>query len=166
MPLYFAYGSNLDRAAMAVRCPRSKVLGIARLMRHRVVILQAGYASVQRDPRAMVEGLLYDLALADVAALDRYEAVAQGLYAKRVQKVIRDGGGTARALIYVGRGAGDGKPLPGYLEGVIAAAREAGLSPGHIGALEGLVASGNGVRSRLPGLKAVHGGVDQPPKTL
>jgi len=35
MPLYFAYGANMDRAAMAVRYPRSKPLGIAALMRQR-----------------------------------------------------------------------------------------------------------------------------------
>ncbi|HEY6732614.1 MAG TPA: gamma-glutamylcyclotransferase, partial [Roseiarcus sp.] len=28
MPLYFAYGSNMDVAAMARRCPRSKALGL------------------------------------------------------------------------------------------------------------------------------------------
>ena len=26
MPLYFAYGSNMDRAAMAQRCPKSTVV--------------------------------------------------------------------------------------------------------------------------------------------
>ena len=39
MPLYFAYGSNMDVAAMAQRCPRSKLLGVARLPRHKVFII-------------------------------------------------------------------------------------------------------------------------------
>ena len=30
MPLYFAYGANMDRAAMAERCPRSTPLGLVR----------------------------------------------------------------------------------------------------------------------------------------
>ncbi|RYE82539.1 MAG: gamma-glutamylcyclotransferase, partial [Hyphomicrobiales bacterium] len=35
MPLYFAYGANMDIAAMRERCPRSTPLGLARLPRHR-----------------------------------------------------------------------------------------------------------------------------------
>jgi hypothetical protein len=30
MPLYFAYGSNMDAAAMRSRCPNSAALGTAR----------------------------------------------------------------------------------------------------------------------------------------
>ena len=82
MPLYFAYGSNMDEAAMAGRCPRSKALGAAILHRHRFVIMPEGYASVVRDPRSSVYGLLWDVALADVTSLDQYESVDSGLYKK------------------------------------------------------------------------------------
>ena len=60
MPLYFAYGSNMDVAAMASRCPHSRPVGPARLMRHRFLVTSDGYASVQRDPAATVWGLLWD----------------------------------------------------------------------------------------------------------
>jgi gamma-glutamylcyclotransferase (GGCT)/AIG2-like uncharacterized protein YtfP len=127
VPLYFAYGSNMDIAAMTRRCPASRPLGIARLARHRFAILQAGYATVVRDPSATVYGLLYDLALAEVPALDRYEDIARGLYRKLVLPVLRKEAGPVRALVYVGAGPADGQPRPGYMEGVIAAARAAGL---------------------------------------
>ncbi|HLH12995.1 MAG TPA: gamma-glutamylcyclotransferase family protein, partial [Methylovirgula sp.] len=78
--LYFAYGSNMDRAAMHRRCPNSRALGRARLARHRLFIAAPGYVSIKTDPRADVHGVLYDLALSDVAALDRYEEVGRGLY--------------------------------------------------------------------------------------
>lgn len=126
MPLYFAYGSNLDVGAMALRCPASRPLGVARLARHRPVIMREGYLSVARDPRRHVYGLLWDLALADVPALDRYEGVAAGLYAKVQQPVLLEGG-ARRALLYIGRNAGPGRPLPGYLEGNIEAGRHVGL---------------------------------------
>jgi hypothetical protein len=126
MPLYFAYGSNMDRAAMAARCPASKPLGSARLARHRVIVTTEGYASVVRDPRRTVWGLLWDIAFADMPALDRYESVASGLYVKLSQPVIASAG-ARRALIYVARSQAAGQPRPGYLEGVLAAAREAGL---------------------------------------
>ena len=56
MPLYFAYGSNMDRAAMVVRCPASTSLGPARLARHRPIVTAHGYAPVVRDPRRTVWG--------------------------------------------------------------------------------------------------------------
>ena len=52
MPLYFAYGSNMDRTAMLARCPHSRPVGPARLMRHRFFVMDEGYASVLRDPAA------------------------------------------------------------------------------------------------------------------
>ena len=76
MPLYFAYGANMDAGAMAARCPRSTLIGQGRLNRHRFIIMREGYASVVRDPTSTVWGVLWDLALADVPALDRYEGVA------------------------------------------------------------------------------------------
>ncbi|HEX8418365.1 MAG TPA: gamma-glutamylcyclotransferase, partial [Methylobacterium sp.] len=35
MPLYFAYGANMDAGAMALRCPASRLIGQGRLHRHR-----------------------------------------------------------------------------------------------------------------------------------
>ena len=73
MPLYFAYGGNMDVAAMAQRCPRSKPLGLARLARHRLTVMREGWLTVVRDARSDVHGVLWDLALSDVPALDRFE---------------------------------------------------------------------------------------------
>jgi hypothetical protein len=135
MPLYFAYGSNMDRAAMAQRCPGSRPLGLARLPRRRFLITADGYASVTSDPRRTVHGVLWDLALSDVPALDRYESLHTGLYVKISQPVVTPGG-ARRALVYVGRSARPGKPKPGYLEGVLAAARDAGLPAEYLYELE------------------------------
>lgn len=137
MPLYFAYGSNMDRAAMAARCPASRPLGLARLARHRPVIMREGYLSVAGDPRRTVPGLLWDLALADVPALDRYEEVGAGLYAKR-HLPVATGAGARRALVYVGANAGPGSPRSGYLKAVIEAGREAGLPAPYLAELAAL----------------------------
>lgn len=136
MPLYFAYGSNMDVAAMATRCPASKPVGHARLPRHRFLVTRDGYATVVRDPRRTVHGLLWELALADVPALDRYESVGAGLYAKIVQGVVTEAG-PRRAIVYVARSQAAGAPKPGYLEGVVAAARAAGLPEAYLRELEG-----------------------------
>ncbi|SCY95360.1 gamma-glutamylcyclotransferase family protein [Microvirga guangxiensis] len=134
MPLYFAYGSNMDRTAMLQRCPASKPVGIARLMRHRFIIFDEGYATVTRDPQRNVWGMLWDLALADVPALDRYESLATGLYTKVVQPVVTEQG-PRRAVVYIGRNAKPGTPKPGYMEGVIEAAGHAGLPADYIKSL-------------------------------
>ncbi|CAA2104373.1 hypothetical protein MBUL_02673 [Methylobacterium bullatum] len=131
MPLYFSYGANMDAAAMAARCPGSTSLGTARLNRHRFIIMREGYASVVRAPASTVWGVLWDLALADVPALDRYEGVAGRLYTKAYQPVTTSTG-VKRALIYLGCSAVPGAPRPDYLQPVLAAAEAASLPPAYI----------------------------------
>lgn len=158
MPLYFAYGSNMDRAAMARRCPASKPVGVGRLMRHRFFIFDEGYASVIHDQQRAVWGLVWDLALADVAALDRYESLSTGLYTKVVQPVVTDKG-PRRAVVYVARSAKPGTPKPGYMEGVIEAAVEAGLPQDYIQGLRGWLARAQGTAQPVerPKVRALWG---------
>jgi hypothetical protein len=132
MPLYFAYGSNMDVEAMRTRAPNSRPVCVARLPRSRFFIMEGGYASVMRDPQRSVHGVLWDLALSDVRLLDRYEDVASGLYKKIQQPVLRDGGVGARALVYIGNSVARGMPHPGYMESVIAAARAWSLPDAYI----------------------------------
>jgi hypothetical protein len=134
MPLYFAYGLNMDPAGMAERCPHSRALGPARLARHRFIVTRDGYASVVRDPREEVHGVLWDCSLADMGVLDRFEELGSGLYAKISQPVIVQGG-VRRALIYIGRSDEPGKPRPGYMEAVIAGAKHFGLPEAYIASL-------------------------------
>jgi gamma-glutamylcyclotransferase (GGCT)/AIG2-like uncharacterized protein YtfP len=138
MPLYFAYGSNMGRAAMHLRCPNSRALGRARLARHKLFIMSAGYASVKCDPRADVHGVLYELALSDVPGLDRYEDVGRGLYNKVVQPVLREAGAPVRALVYVGRSQVEGRPSAAYLDAIIAAAKDWSLPDAYLSYLASL----------------------------
>jgi hypothetical protein len=141
MPLYFAYGPNMSRGAMTRRCPRSSALGLARLVRHRLVVMREGWLTVARDPRSAVHGVLWDLALADVAALDRYEGMAHGLYAKLTQPVVTNRG-PRQAMIYIGANAGPGAARPDYIADIIAAARSWPLPGEAIEALERIAAVG------------------------
>ena len=67
---------------MSRRCPRSKALGPARLARHRLAVMREGWLTAVRDPSSAVHGVLWDLALSDIPALGRHEALPQGLYVK------------------------------------------------------------------------------------
>lgn len=152
MPLYFAYGANMDVSAMGARAPGAKPLGLARLVRHRFVITEHGYASIARDPRATVHGLLWELSLADIRALDRFEEIDRGLYVKIEQPVIT-ANGPRRALVYAGTAKPGGKPRAGYLEDVIRAGQEIGLPPAY---LKELAMLGQGA-SAAPARKNVSG---------
>jgi hypothetical protein len=99
-----------------------------------------------RDPRSSVHGVPWDLAAADVPALDRYEAVARGLYEKTFQPAPREPCGYARALVHVGRDAREGvaqigAARPGYLENIIASAGQWSLPPAYVASLESLLNS-------------------------
>ena len=137
MPLYFAYGANMEREGMARRCPRAKPLGLARLARHRLAVMREGWLTVARDQRATVHGVLWDLAFADIPALDRYEGLPHGLYAKVALPVLGPNG-PKRALIYFGANTGPGTPRPDYLAEVLAAARSWPLPSNAIAELEAI----------------------------
>jgi hypothetical protein len=137
VPLYFAYGSNMNVDAMAHRCPRSKALGLARLERHRLAVMGEGWLTAVRDPSSTVHGLLWSLALSDVAALDRHESLSQGLYTKVTQPVIAERS-PKQAIVYFGANAGPGVARPAYIAEVLAAARSWPLPGEGVAALERL----------------------------
>jgi hypothetical protein len=138
MPLYFSYGSNMNVEAMARRCPRSKALGLARLERHRPAVMREGWLTAARNPSSAVHGVLWDLALSDIPALDRHESLSQGLYVKTTQAIIGERG-PKRAIVYFGANSGPGVLRPGYIAEVLAAARSWRLPAEGVQALERLV---------------------------
>jgi gamma-glutamylcyclotransferase len=81
--LYFGYGSNLWLQQMAVRCPGSSFVGIARLRNYRWMINERGSANPVsldastdfEDERTHVWGMVYTLTDSDEARLDRNEGV-------------------------------------------------------------------------------------------
>ena len=79
MPLYFAYGSNLDAAQMTTRCPSAKLIAPATLSNYRLAfagqsaLWGGAVATVIRSKGSDVEGLIWYLDPHDLAQLDRYE---------------------------------------------------------------------------------------------
>ena len=136
MPLYFAYGSNMDLAAMRTLCPHARVLGTARLPSHRFALMGNGFASVRPTSGTDVYGVLYDLAPSDIAPLDRYENLAGGLYVQAWRPVIVAGGATCEALVYLGCDPTTGGCIhAGYMEGIVAAAHAFALPEPYVAAL-------------------------------
>lgn len=130
--IYFAYGSNMDRTAMARRCPGARPLGPARLDGFAFRITADGYASVTPHAGATVHGVLWRLTPRDLAALNTFESLDSGLY-RRARLPVRRGTRCHGALVYVGRRPagdgrrGEGRPRPGYIATLVAAATAWGL---------------------------------------
>ena len=122
---------------MGSRCPRSKALGLARLERHRLAVMREGWLTAVRAPSSTVHGVLWDLALSDIAALDRYEGVSQGFYVKLTQAIIAERA-PKRAIVYFGVNSGPGVSRPGYIAEVLAAAHSWPLPAEGVEALERL----------------------------
>jgi cation transport regulator ChaC len=121
--LHFAYGSNMSRALMAMRCPQAQPLGPAALPGWRFVISRNGYGSIARARGGVVIGVLWRLSVRDLAAVNAYESVDSGLYLRRHLAVRRDEKHVL-ALVFVARTGGEGRPRPGYMRVVTEAARD------------------------------------------
>jgi cation transport regulator ChaC len=132
--LYFAYGSNMDRAHMARLCPQAVALGPAALRSYKYVLAASGFATVVPWPGSFVHGVLWKIGPRETAALDRYENVATGLYRPAMLPVkMRDR--LLRALVYLAAGNLPGATPPGYQEGVIAAAKAWDLPEAYVATL-------------------------------
>jgi len=121
---YFAYGSNMDRAAMSARCPAATPLGVARLSGFRFRVNAAGWATILlAAPERQVWGLLWRLTPADEAALDVYEGVGEGLYTRLAvaPRLLPDDRGIA-AFAYAATDPRPGRPAPAYRAAILAAA--------------------------------------------
>ena len=128
---YFAYGSNMNRAHMAKLCPQAEPYGVASLRSYKYVIAASGFATVIPWPGSFVHGVLWKVGPKEIAALDRYEDIAGGLY-RAVQLPIKFNGRLLRALIYLATGDKSGVTPPGYIENIVSAAREWNLPADYI----------------------------------
>lgn len=125
--LYFAYGSNMDPRQMRVRCPDAVRMGRVTLDGFRFLINRRGVATIERDRRSNVMGVLWDLSPRCEATLDRFEGVLWGYYRKQ-EIIVRDEEGLELpALVYIDPVRERGLPREGYLERVLLGARRAGI---------------------------------------
>ena len=144
MTLYFAYGANMERAAMRRRCPGAVALGPALLRGWRYVIVD-GYGSVGPASGSCVFGVLWRLTPRDLAALNAFESLDSGLY-RRVTLSVELGQRRVRALVYIGRRRGSRRPRPGYQERLVAAAQEWRLPKRYVAELRRLAPGYSGAR--------------------
>ena len=135
MTLYFAYGANMNRAGMQMRCPSARAIGPASLDGYRFFVGIDGWGSVKPSPGWSVHGVLWRLTPRDVAALHAFELLHKGLYDVRYLPV-RVGARRALAMLYLLRRRAPGRPKPGYTELIAASARDWRLPERYIRSVE------------------------------
>ncbi len=133
MPLYAAYGSNLDPARMGERCPHSPLRSTGWLVGWRLTFggeelgWDGALATIVEDPLEQVFVAVYDVTEEDFALLDGWESADSGLYRKtRVR--LSTLAGEQVAWAYVLDAYEGGLPSASYL-GVLPDAAEAGDAP-------------------------------------
>ncbi|MGX9962662.1 gamma-glutamylcyclotransferase family protein [Roseomonas sp. F4] len=121
-PLYAAYGSNLDHARMTERCEGAEPAGVALLPGWRLVLRR--FADIVPETGALLPVGLWRITPAHLAALDRFEGTALGIY-ERLKLPLPNQGG--EAWIYVGRRLKPGPPAAWYVGHLRRGYREFGL---------------------------------------
>lgn len=153
LPLYFAYGSNLEPGQMEMRCPGHRVLCRARLLDHALAF--HGHSRLwdgpvaSADPRrgAIVHGVVYELKREDFAALDRAEGyVAPGdernAYERVQIEVELENGEPLEVFTYLRpEPAASRAPTRAYRWAVLSGMRHHGLPPEAIAAVEAIAPS-------------------------
>jgi hypothetical protein len=141
----------MSRRLMEMRCPAAAVVGTGSLAGWRFIINPDGVGSIARHPGAQVLGVLWRVSARDLAAINAYEGIDTGLYARCVLPVQHDG--TMRpALVYIARRRGKGTPRPGYISLVVEDARSWELPESYIRSLQRWSPSGwRGARTKDTG---------------
>ena len=133
MPLYAAYGSNMEPDQMKQRAPYSPMSGTGWLVGWRLTFggedlgWEGALSTVVEDPDSQVFVVLYDVSPEDEARLDRWEGKELGLY-KKIRLRVQTLEGSVLAWLYVLDAYEGGLPSARYL-GVVADAAEAAGAP-------------------------------------
>jgi len=129
--IYLAYGSNMNLAQMAHRCPTARVLGSMELPGYRLLFRGGNgnaVATIEPYEHGRVPALLWEITPQDEAALDRYEGWPH-LYRKETL-TIDFKGRPVSAMVYI---MNDGRPMGGpglyYYNVILDGYRDAGLRP-------------------------------------
>ena len=142
---YFAYGANMVREAMAVRCPGARLIGPAVLPHHRFAIIRGGHGTVLPCRGGCVHGVLWQLGRGAAASLDRYEEIEAGLY-RRERRMVWHAGRQRPVLIYVATATAPGVPRVAYIEAIVAAARGWEFPADYVASLDTIANTSAGVR--------------------
>ena len=102
MKYYLAYGSNLNKEQMALRCPGAKVVGDILLDGYRLLFRGSktgAYLTIEKDEASSIPVGIWEIDAAHEKALDRYEGYPSFYY--KLEGYIKELPKKQKALIYV-----------------------------------------------------------------
>lgn len=114
--IYLAYGSNMNLAQMAKRCPAAKLIGPATLKGWKLAFrgMDGGaVATIEPELGSEVPAVLWELEPEDEAALDRYEGYPY-LYRKEMVEVVFEEKPVEAFVYIMNPGRGLGRPGDRY----------------------------------------------------
>jgi hypothetical protein len=126
--LYLAYGSNINRQQMAVRCPTAVVKGTSVLQGYELQFRGSARAVATVCPKenSFVPVLIWNLQPADELALDRYEGYPRSYDKELVEVLLEDVPVIAMMYVMV-PGRALGAPSTGYFNIIAEGYRAAGF---------------------------------------
>jgi hypothetical protein len=114
--LYIAYGSNLNKRQMRIRCPGAKSLGWFFLKDARLVF--RGVADIEFKKGEKVPVGLWRISTQNEATLDHYEGVDGGMYYKDERIIINYKGRPTPVLVYLMNSEGVYPPSDHYANAI------------------------------------------------
>jgi len=137
VPLYAAYGSNMDPAQMRSRCPHSPFARTGWIPDWRLTFggedlgWEGALATLAEEPGAAVFVGLYDITPYDRISLDKWECADTGLY-RTITLRVSTLEGDVLAWTYVLNGYEGGLPSARYLGLIAEAAEKAGAPEDYV----------------------------------
>jgi len=115
--IYFAYGANLDKNGMDIRCPGNKPLCRAALKNYRLIFRSV--ADIEEAINHSVHGALYEITKEHLQSLDRFEGYPR-LYIRKTVSVITEDGREVEAVVYLMTDRFQySRPFQGYLNTIL-----------------------------------------------
>lgn len=111
--LYVAYGSNLNMAQMALRCPEATVEFTGYLNNWEMVFCRC--ATIRRKSGSTVPVAVWSISESDEKSLDRYEGYPY-LYRKENIFVTRADGSRKKAMVYIMNRGIESQPPSSYVK--------------------------------------------------
>jgi len=124
---YIAYGSNLNVAQMALRCPTARFIGVSRIENYRLCFKGGGFCTIEPFEGEYVPVGVWEIKPKDEVSLDIYEGVPTHYFKETLS--VKVAGKEYDAMVYIMNLRADyAKPSRSYFDAVLSGYRSFGLN--------------------------------------
>lgn len=114
--IYIAYGANMSKSSMMLRCPGAKVIGTGKIENYLMTF--KGCATIEPKEGEIVPVVVWNITKENEKELDRFESYPHYYYKKKI-KVVMDDGSTEKGMVYIMQNNHDyALSFDGYVSGI------------------------------------------------